>query len=330
MTNIVANYLQRVIASGAMTSVAVRPPMSFAPVVPIARPPLAQAGPGLDIGERPGQEHWAPELAPRTARPSQPATAYLRKPDVVAAPLRADVADDAGDGPVADQSTNRLEKPVENMPAAAPPRAPNPPVAPASPVRLPGISYLPGVACGPRIQAPKGLRTLAGQRSDGDRNAGSINLGSMNLGSMNLGSIKEESPSPLAVEHTVGQVRENRPGGTLAAQPDVVATYAGQTADVTPDAAEPANPRAPRDPERATPAPVQTPVQPQPAREAAARAIAPVSRPQTRLNIGRIDVHVKNGPSAARPVSQPAPAGAGVAPFSALEALGMDRFTIKP
>jgi hypothetical protein len=271
-------------------------------------------------------------LAPITAAPSQPATAASRTPDVAAATRRADVAADAVNQPVADQSTvERLEKPAENTPAAAAPHASNPPLAPAPPVRLPGISYLLGVARGPLIQAPKGLRPLTGQPRAVDRNAGSINAS----------QIQAESPNPTVVEHAVAQVRENQPAGTLAHQPDLVApAYAGRTEDVTPNTAEPGisqsnrsqppNPSAPREPVRAIPAPVQTPVQPQPAREATARPIAALSRPPNRLNVGRIDVHVKNSPSAARPASQPSPASAGVAPLSALEALGMDRFTMKP
>jgi hypothetical protein len=128
---------------------------------------------------------------------------------------------------------------------------------------------------------------------------------------------------------------------TLAAQPGAVATaHVGPTAAVTsiaePDISlsnrsQPPNPNPPRETVRAAiPAPVQTAVQPQPAREAAARPIAAVSRPQTRLNIGRIDVHVKNRPAAAPRASQPSPASAGVTPLSALDALSMDRFTIKP
>jgi hypothetical protein len=140
----------------------------------------------------------------------------------------------------------------------------------------------------------------------------------------------------------MAQVREYRAEETLAAQPGLVATtQAGSTAALALTGAEPGaslshrsqppNPNPPREPVRsAISAPVQTAVQPQPAREAATRPIAAVSRPQTRLNIGRIDVHVKNRPAAVPRASQPSPASAGVAPLSALDALSIDRFTIKP
>jgi hypothetical protein len=340
----VANYLQRVIASGALTSVTVRPPVSSVPVVPLARPPLAHPGSGLGLGlsRGLGQEPWAPEFAPsesaepalRPAKPFQPIETS-RKPDVVAAPQRADAAAEGVNQPVTDEAhAERLEKPVENAPAAAPSRAANPPIAPSgdrpgglSHVKLPSIAYLPGIARGPRIQAPKGLRPLSGQPRAGDRSGGPI---------------KEESGSPLVVERTVAQVREGRPGETPAAQPGAgAAARVGPMATVASNVAEPGIsrsnptrppiPNAPREPVRAaTPAPVQTVAQPQPAREAAARPIAAVARPQSRINIGRIDVRVNNRPAAAPQASQPARAVGGVAPLSALEALGMDRFTIKP
>jgi len=297
----VANYLQRVIASGALTGVAEKPPVSVAPMVPLARAPLVPPDLGPIVNESVPRGRSARELA----HPGHLGAEVKPKPDAGAGPRLESAPAEVGDSPiVADALAQRSEKPIVPVPA------------PAASLRR--ATFLPGVTPGPRIQAPKGLRQLTGQSRTG------------------AGQVETQPPSPLVVEHTPSPVREaptvEAPAASSAAQPDDVGTMrALPSAAVPPNPTPPPTPDAPREPVRAAvPTAVPTATQPQPPREAPVGPIAIVSRRQSRITIGRVDVQVNNRPAVAPPRSQPPRAGAGVAPPGLLEAIGLDRFAIKP
>jgi hypothetical protein len=58
--------------------------------------------------------------------------------------------------------------------------------------------------------------------------------------------------------------------------------------------------------------------------------IAAASRKESRISIGRIDVQVTNRPAVRTRRAQPAQGGATASRHGSLEALGLDRFAMKP
>lgn len=324
-----ANYLQRVMASGARTGVAERPPASVAPVVPMGRAPLIQPLSGFEFSvpdmvrpELPGSRDLS--LPPVPAPPVAPAPT----PQVSPTPHPEAAAVEAEDLPMQNRGPSEIPgTPAEPMPAASPLRAPGTPSPARSAAHLPTLTHLSGVTQGPIIQAPKAFRRHVApppaQSAYTVPNTGRTNETAPGSPAVEQTISPVREPAPVKIPHAASAARIVPPARVVAAGPEPRPMQTSPEPSVKLEAAGQPVPAG-------IPKPVPNPVQPQPPREAAPRAIAPVARAQNRIHIGRVDVQVNNRPAVAPRVSPAARPGAGVSQSSFWEALGLDRFAMKP
>jgi len=292
----VANYLQRVIASGARTGIAVRPPPSVAPVVPIApMPPLPVIGEPEDAASAP-EFGVVPMDFDHPPRPSynrlEPTKDIAAEPQssLPPSPRRAD-------SPSTRAKPIELENRTDNS-APAPPK----PETRAHPTS--GIEPT-------RFQAPKALRRTApppAADSPAIRDAAASQPPAHNPAAVAPAVAPSTQPVPALVKVLA----------TPAATPLAPAAGPRNTPPVVRASSNAANPSAPA-----------LPLQP-PREGAALPATATLSRSPGRISIGRIDVQVHNRPAVPARVLRPSRPSAGVSQSNPSEAFGLDRFAMKP
>ena len=341
-----ANFLQRVIASGAATSVAGKPPVAVGPVVPIAGAPLPQVGLDASADALVRREGLEPQPTRRDDAPLP-----LHEPDIVDTPGRDSAAVEPARPPIA-QERERTAGPDAGEAPATPALAGKPEAAPslpaealrprAIPANVPGVPQFPRVTRGARIHAPREWTRSLKQLRSVDPGASTV---------------RTEPNRPPTVEHPIAPASEDRadsprestevaaadhaqPGAASPSQEvaplktTLVRPSTPMTKPAAPALRDPAPPGIPS----AVPASLPTAVLPavvarQPLRETFARSIDArpidaISRPQSRITIGRVDVQVNNRPAATPP--NPARATPPVASSGLLETFAWERFAMKP
>ena len=287
-----ANYLQRVIASGARTTIAERPPASVAPLVPIASTQPQPSTPELEDSAQ--LDFNSPSL-PSTP-PFTPGTASVNRlepPKSLASELPAPFS--------------LLPNLTETRPAPERPVDPEKPIetsAPATPPALPMEAT--------RIQAPKALRRAASPPPAAGPalpHAAASQLAATNSAAVESAVAPPQQPPAATVE---------LPAAPAAAPPPPAAH------SLTPATRIRQNSNDPQP--SAVPPPSALPAREGPSLPGAAAA----SRPPGRISIGRIDVQVHNRPAVPARVLRPSRASATAQQSGPSEALGLDRFAMKP
>jgi hypothetical protein len=322
----VANYLQRVIASGALTSAPQKAPVSVSPVVPVALaaapPPIAMPDPmGHSVDKPSPSKEPGSDLAsvqPQISAEAAPKVDAPAKPPGAAAEtlLPADVAPP--------QMPAKPLEPARTLEQARPaPPNPRPETygAPRAAVLPPAMPTL-------RIHAPKGIRQAQSRWTEPSSRPAShepVHTPSVELPGAPTLEPAPQTTAAMPEASISGRSRESD-GPKISASSRTAAVRADTRHELI-SADPPAKPDTRREPVPAvSPAPAQGTLQPLPPREPQSGPIAPVPRATRRITIGRVDVQVNNRP-AVPPQHAPAAPAPAASSFPAFE---LDRFAIKP
>jgi hypothetical protein len=322
-----ANYLQRVIASGALTGMAERPPAYVSPAISIALiPPAPMAWESEEPVTEPGftpLEQTSAQLKP--AEPISPAPQALPP----APTLRAVLPEER---PKSSQA--KIPKTPERDVGSVTPASSAPPLRRPEPDAIrsptPRLAQLPGFAPGPRIRAPKALRPPVQHRQH-ESAASTTDVEFVALGIRPAAPEVPVTAAPVPAKVAPKAIPPNR----SERGPEPIARFAGESRTMT---TQPSNPRitaeihrwrglpeaASADKERVQERPA---IPPAPIGERTAPVAASIVRP-ARISIGRVKVKVNNRPAA--PPRAPKPSRAvNRSQLNSWDTLGIDRFSIK-